>query len=113
VNATLSCSGAGRQEAGEGADAARLLLTGFRSELYRCLTRRGDALFSLADAVLCEDRRVSDLARLSLVPEFGRGHGALYDGLNAGRAEFARLRTAVAGLPLPEWPDGRIRLAGT
>ena len=52
-----------------------------------------------------------DLARLSLVPEFGRGHGALYDGLNAGRVEFARLRTAVAGLPLPEWPDGRIRLA--
>jgi hypothetical protein len=35
----------------------------------------------------------------------------LYDGLNAGRAQFARLRRAVAGLPLPAWPDGRIRLA--
>ncbi len=110
MNATLSCPGGARQAAG-GADAARVLLAGFRGELHRCLPRRGDALFSLADAVLCEDRRVGDLARLSLAPEFGRGHGALYDGLNAGRVEFARLRTAVAGLPLPEWPDGRIRLA--
>jgi hypothetical protein len=73
---------------------------------------RGDALFELADAVLCEDRKVTDLARLSLVPEFRRGHGALYDGLNEGRADFARLRRAVAGLSLPAWPDGRIRLAG-
>ena len=96
---------------GEGRDAAVRVLAGFREELYGCLTRRGDALFGLADAVLCEDRRVSDLARLSLVPEFGRGHGALYDGLNAGRVEIGRLRVAVAGLPLPAWPDGRIRLA--
>jgi hypothetical protein len=111
VNATLSCRGAGRQGVPAGPDEALALLAGFRGELYRCLTRRGDALFGLADAVLCEDRRVSDLARLSLVPEFGRGHGALYDGLSAGEAEFGRLRAAVAGLPLPAWPDGRIRLA--
>jgi hypothetical protein len=111
VNATLSCPGAGRQPVPAGADAARRLLAGFREELYRCLTRRRDASFCLADAVLCEDRPVTDLARLSLVPESGRGHGAVYDGLNAGRVEFARLRRAVAGLPLPAWPDGRIRLA--
>src|SRR5215472_12854278 len=84
------------------------LLAGFRSELYRSLTRRSDALFELADAVLCGPGRVTDLARLSLVPEFGRGHGALYDGLNAGRAEIGRLRRALAGLPFPAWPDGRI-----
>jgi hypothetical protein len=53
---------------------------------------------------------VTDLARLSLVPEFGRGHGALYDALNAGEVGFGRLRAALAGLPLPAWPDGRIRL---
>lgn len=94
-----------------GVPQARRVLAGFREELYRCLTRRGDALSCLADAVLCEERRVSDLARLSLVPEFGRGHGALYDGLNAGRIDIGRLRRAVAGLPLPSWPDGRIRLA--
>ena len=104
VPVTLSCAGGPAQSAAG-------LLAGFRGEFYRCLTRRGDALFGLADAVLCEGRRVTDLARLSLVPEFGRGHGALYDGLNAGRVELARLRRAVAGLPLPEWPDGRVRLA--
>jgi DDE superfamily endonuclease len=92
-------------------DAARAMLTGFRGELYRCLTRRGDALFCLADAVLCAPGRVSDLARLSLVPECGRGHGGVYDGVNAGRVEIGRLRVALAGLPLPAWPDGRIRLA--
>ena len=108
MNATLSCPGAGRQAAGGG--EAGQVLAGFRGELYRCLTRRGDALFCLMDAVLCEGRRVTDLARLSLVPEFGRGHGALYGGLNEGRAEIGRLRRALAGLALPDWPDGRIRL---
>lgn len=109
VNATFSCPGGVTQTVP--AAAGWGLLAGFRRELYRCLTRRADALFCLGDAVLCEDRRVTDLARLSLVPEFGRGHGALYDGLNAGRVDIARLRTAIGGLPLPRWPDGRIRLA--
>ena len=94
-----------------GEDAAVRVLAGFREKFYRCLTARGDALFCLADAVLCEDRRVTDLARLSLVPECGRGHGGVYDGLRAGRMDVPRWRAAVAGLPLPEWPDGRIRLA--
>jgi hypothetical protein len=108
VNATFSRAGSGRQAAG---DRAWGVLAGFRDELYRCLTARPDALFEVADAVLCEDRPVTDLARLSLVPEFTRGHGGLYDGLNEGRVEFARLRRAVAGLALPHWEDGRIRLA--
>src|SRR6516165_681933 len=86
------------------------LLAGFRGELYRCLTRRADALFGLADAVLCGPGRVSDLARLSLAPESGRGHGGVYDGVNAGRMDVGRLRASLAGLPLPAWPDGRIRL---
>jgi hypothetical protein len=111
VNATLSCPGFGRRGVPAGADEARRVLAGFRGELYRCLTVRPDALLEVADAVLCEDRPVTDLARLSLAPEFRRGHGALYDGLNAGRVEFARLRTAVAGLALPAWADGRVRLA--
>ena len=96
---------------GDGKDEALGRLAGFRAELYRCLTRRAGALFGLADAVLCENRRVTDLARLSLVPESGRGHGGLYDGLNAGRADIGRLRRAVAGLALPAWPDGQVRLA--
>jgi len=94
-----------------GAGAARRVLAGFREQLYRCLTRRADALFALGDAVLCEDRPVRDLARLSLVAECGRGHGAVYDAVNAGRVEAGRLKMALAGLPLPAWRDGRIRLA--
>jgi len=99
----------GEHGAGDGAAAG--VLAGFRRELYWSLTRRADALFEVADAVACSPGRVTDLARLSLAPEFRRGHGALYDALNAGHAGFARLRRAVAGLPLPAWPDGGIRLA--
>jgi DDE superfamily endonuclease len=95
---------------GGAADPAGLLRV-FRQDLYWSLIFRRDALFELCDAVLCAPGRVTDLARLSLAPEFRRGHGALYDALNAGRAGFARLRRALAGLPLPAWPDGRIRLA--
>jgi hypothetical protein len=68
-------------------------------------------LFCLADAVLCCGGRVTDLARLSLAPEAGRGHGGLYDAVSAGGVDIARLRRALAGLTLPAWPDGRIRLA--
>ena len=35
----------------------------------------------------------------------------MYDAVNAGRVRIARLRQALAGLPLPCWDDGRIRLA--
>jgi hypothetical protein len=90
---------------------ARRVLAGFRDELYRCLTARADALFELADAVLCRQDRVHMLAELSLEPEHRRGHGALYDAVNCGRVEVARLRWSLACLPLPAWPDGRIRLA--
>jgi hypothetical protein len=90
---------------------ARGRLASFRGELYRCFTRRADVLFELSDAVLCADGPVHTLVGLSLVPEHRRGHGALYDGLNAGRIDTARLAWSLAALPLPSWPDGRIRLA--
>src|SRR5713226_582885 len=89
---------------------ARDRLAAFRRELYGCFTARADALFELADAVLCADGPVKTLVGLSLAPEHQRGHGALYDAVNCGRVEIARLRRAVAGLPLPCWGDGRIRL---
>jgi hypothetical protein len=92
-------------------DRARDRLAAFRSELYGCLTRRADALFELADAVLCADGPVRTLAGLSLVPEHRRGHGALYDAVDHGRVEIGRLRRAVAGLPLPRAADGRLMLA--
>jgi hypothetical protein len=96
---------------GESPAEARRALAAFRSELYRCLTARADELSELADAVLCADGPVRDLAGLSLVPGHRRGHGAVYDALNAGAVDIGRLRWAVGAVPLPAWPDGRIRLA--
>src|ERR1700685_4484103 len=60
-------------DGGESGDegAAAGVLAGFREDLYWSLTRRRDALFGVGDAVLCAPGRVTDLARLSLVPEFG------------------------------------------
>jgi hypothetical protein len=98
-------------EDGPGEDRAHGLLAGFRGELYRCLGKRRDALFELADAVLCGQGRVLMLAELSLEPECRRGYGAVYDALNCGQVQIGRLRRALAGLPLPAWDDGRIRLA--
>ena len=98
-------------EEADGADRARGMLAAFRGELYRCVTGRADVLFELADAVLCRPGRVHMLAELSLEPECRRGHGAVYDALNCGGVQVARLRRALAGLPPPAWDDGRIRLA--
>src|SRR5215813_9287582 len=101
----------GEVEPQPGGGWGRDRLAAFRRELYRCFSRRADELFELADAVLCAGGPVRVLAGLSLVPEHRRGHGALYDAVNAGRVEVARLRRALAALPPPSWPDGRIRLA--
>jgi hypothetical protein len=86
-------------------------LARFRQDFYRCLSRRADALFELTDAVLCAGGPVTSLAGLSLAAEHRRGHGALYDGINSGRIDIARLRMALAALPLPRTADGRIVLA--
>lgn len=86
-------------------------LDGFRQGFYRCLAARADALFELTDALLCADGPVRSLVDLTLTAEHRRGHGALYDGLNAGRIEVARLRTAVAALVLPRFDGGRLVLA--
>jgi hypothetical protein len=73
----------------------------FRLRLYGCLTERADALFELADAVLCADHAVTSLVQLCLEPEFTRGHGALYDALTAGRIDDEMLFSLLASeLPL-------------
>ena len=76
-------------------------MAAFRRELYRCFSKRPDALAELADAVLCKPDRVHMLAELSLVPECRRGHGAVYDAVNSGRVQIGRLRRSLAALPLP------------
>nr|WP_198045650.1 NF041680 family putative transposase [Kitasatospora mediocidica] len=87
------------------ADLAR-----FRGVFYDCLTGRRDALFELADAVLCTDGPVKTLVDLALAPEHRRGHGSLYGALNKGRLDADRLRAELAGLPLPR-VGGRLVLA--
>ena len=98
-------------EDGGAQDQARGVLAAFRAGLYRCFSKRPDALLELADAVLCRPERVHMLAELSLEPECRRGHGAVYDAVGCGEVQVGRLRRALAGLPLPAWDDGRIRRA--
>jgi hypothetical protein len=87
------------------------VLSRFRLDFHACLTARADELCELADAVLCADGPVRSLAALSLSPGHRRGHGALYDAVNHGRIDIARLRRSLAGLPLPRAADGRLVLA--
>jgi hypothetical protein len=91
--------------------ARRSDLARFRQEFYTSLTLRADALFELTDAVLCADGPVRSLVDLTLVAEHRRGHGAMYDALNQGWVEPARIRRSLASLPLPRASDGRIVLA--
>ena len=86
-------------------------LAGFRQEFYSCLTARADALFELADAVLCADGPVTSVVELSLAVEHRRGHGALYDGVNQGRVDIGRFRKVVASRQIPRCDNGRIVLA--
>jgi len=86
-------------------------LSVFRRRFYDCLQRRADALFELCDAVLCADGPVGSLVGLPLAVEHRRGHGALYDAVNAGRMHVERLRRELASLPLPRDSHGRIVLA--
>jgi hypothetical protein len=85
-------------------------LRGFRQSLYECLKARADALFELADAVLCADHAVTSPVQLRLEPEFTRGHGALYDALCAGRADDERFLSLLAS-ELPQAVDGPGALA--
>lgn len=95
-----------------GADNQALsALAGFRQGFYDCLTRRADALFELTDALLCAPGPVTSLVELSLAVEHRRGHGSLYDGVNAGRVDLDRLHNLVACQQIPRDRDGRIVLA--
>jgi hypothetical protein len=98
------------EDAGTG-PRALAALSRFRRDFRACLSARADEVFELADAVLCAGGPVRNLAGLSLVPEHQRGHGALYDAVNTGRIDIARLRRSLAGLPLPRTADGRLMLA--
>ncbi|WP_211228376.1 transposase [Glycomyces tenuis] len=93
-----------------GAVAGAGALESFRARFYQCLTSRGDALFELADALLCSPGPVRSLPALSLNGAFRRGHGSLYEALNAGRIDTDRLQGLLSGQRLGR-VGGRIVLA--
>jgi hypothetical protein len=112
ANATDHYQGREGESAGQCCRVESLaVLSGFRTDFYRCVTARADALFELTDALLYTDGPVKTLVDLALAPEHRRSHGMLYDGLGCGRIDVDRLRVTLAGLPLPRTTDGRIMLA--
>jgi hypothetical protein len=90
---------------GKGRDgASRAALVSFRTTLYGCLTRWGDALFELCDAALCGPASVGSVPSLSLEPVFRRSHGSLYKALAAGRIDVEALRRALVAYRPAGWP---------
>jgi hypothetical protein len=79
-------------------------LAAFRSGWYGCLGPWADALFGLADAVLCAGGPVCSLPRLSLEPVFGRGHGSVYAALAGGAVNAEALRDLLAAARPRSWP---------
>jgi hypothetical protein len=80
------------------------VLSRFGRDFHACLATRADERSGLADAVLCAGGPVRSLAALSLAPSIAAPTG-LYDAVNHGRADIARLRRSLAGLPLPRAVD--------
>jgi DDE superfamily endonuclease len=85
-------------------------LSRFRTDFYGCLDARADALFELAEAMLCAEGPVVSVPELSLAGVHRRGHGGLYDALASGKLNVARFAAVLAGLELPKF-GGRITLA--
>jgi hypothetical protein len=72
----------------------------FRTSFYECLDRRADALFDLADALLCADGAVPSPVHLSLQASHRRGWGSLYAALAHGTIDADALRDLLARVPL-------------
>jgi hypothetical protein len=84
--------------------AERGTLQSFRRDLYATFERWGDALFELADALMCTSGPVTSLPALSLEPEFSRSHGSLYKALERGRIDEDALRSLLVANRPDEWP---------
>lgn len=83
----------------------REALRAFRDQVYALFGCRRDALFEILDAVLSAPS-LETPAHLSLTPTCQRGWGSLYDALNVGTMNLARLETLVASYPVdPQHPQ--------
>ena len=74
------------------------MLQGIRQQVYACLKRAGDALFNLTDAVLSESQAQS-LPELSLSAFFERKWPSVYEALEDGKIDIAKLRKAGVRAP--------------
>jgi hypothetical protein len=74
-------------------------LRAFRQQVYTWFGCRRDALFEALDAVLSAPT-IETPAHLSLAPRCQGGWGSLYDALNAGTMDVARLERLIASCPL-------------
>jgi hypothetical protein len=81
--------------------SAHTPLRDFRADFYACLSRRGDALFELTDALLTAEA-VPSPVHLSLAPAHRRGWGSLYAALAQGRVDETALRDLLARHPLAD-----------
>src|SRR5262249_244068 len=75
------------------------VLRAFRQQVYTLFDCRRDALFEALDAVLTAPM-LETPAHLSLAPSCQRRWGSVYDALNAGTMNLARLEQVVASYPL-------------
>jgi DDE superfamily endonuclease len=74
-------------------------LRAFRQQVYALFGCRRDALFEALDAILSAPT-LETPAHLSLAPTCQRGWGSLYDALNAGTMDLARLERLAASYQL-------------
>lgn len=79
-------------------------LIGFRRDLRGCLRPWGDALFEMADAMICSVAPVSSVPGLSLEAEFRRSQASLYKALARGRVDEDRLRRLLVASRPDAWP---------
>ena len=79
-------------------------LVSLRGGLYDTFGAWADALFELADALVCSTAAVSSLPALSLEPEFTRSHGSLYKALQHGEIDEVALRELLVAHRDRSWP---------
>ncbi len=76
----------------------------FRQEIYACFEQGADALFNLADALLCESQAQS-LPELSLSAFFERKWPSVYEALEDGQIHVERLRSVLVKALLVQRED--------
>jgi hypothetical protein len=82
-----------------------------REQVYTCFKRAGDALFNLTDALLSESQAKS-LAEWSLSPSFQRKWPSVYEALEDGTIDVAKLRAVwVEALLAQSEPEELIWIA--